>query len=287
MEPPFVCYYCALIACGGDVMFHGEYLMKDQDNTSRRRFLAGSAAAATAAIVSKEASAQDTEYVIDPPDVISMEVVGSDERFPIRRVFCLGRNYRAHAYESGDDPDVNPPFFFIKPRDAVIDYREGHPYPQGTQALRYEGEMVVALKSGGMDIDPADALDHVYAYGVGLDMTRQDLQQEAQRLSRPWAISKSFDKSAPVGPLYPVETHGHAVSGRIWTSVNGEVKQDSDLDLQIWSVPEGIAILSRHYELAAGDIIMTGTPEGIGLVVKGDVLTVGIEGLGEIEVEIT
>ncbi len=261
--------------------------MKDQDNPSRRRFLAGSAAAATAAVISKDASAQDADYVIDPPDVISMEVVGTDERFPIRRVFCLGRNYRAHAYESGDDPDVNPPFFFIKPRDAVVDYREGHPYPQGTQALRYEGEMVVALKSGGSDIDPADALDHVYGYGVGLDMTRQDLQQEAQRLSRPWAISKSFDKSAPVGPLYPVETHGHAVSGRIWTSVNDEVKQDSDLDLQIWSVSEGISILSHHYELTAGDIIMTGTPEGIGLVVKGDVLRVGIEGLGEIEVEIT
>ncbi len=261
--------------------------MKDQDNPSRRRFLAGSAAAATAAVISKEASAQEGDFVIDPPDVISMEVVGTDARFPIRRVFCLGRNYRAHAYESGDDPDVNPPFFFIKPRDAIVDYREGHPYPQGTQALRYEGEMVVALKSGGTDIDPADALDHVYGYGVGLDMTRQDLQQEAQRLSRPWAISKSFDKSAPVGPLYPVETHGHAVSGRIWTSVNDEIKQDSDLDFQIWSVPVGISILSQHYELAAGDIIMTGTPEGIGLVVKGDVLRVGIEGLGEIEVKIT
>jgi fumarylpyruvate hydrolase len=261
--------------------------MTDLDRTSRRRFLAGSAAAATAACVTENAAAQDEKYVIDPPEVVSMEVVGNDQRFPVRRIFCLGRNYRAHAYESGDDPDVNPPFFFIKPRDALVDYREGHPYPQVTKALRYEGEMVVALKSGGSDIDPADALDHVYGYGVGLDMTRQDLQQEAQRLSRPWAISKSFDKSAPVGPLYPVETHGHAVSGRIWLSVNGEIKQDSDLDFQIWSVPEAIAILSRHYELAAGDIIMTGTPEGIGLVVKGDVIRVGIEGLGEIEVEIT
>lgn len=261
--------------------------MNDQDRASRRRFLASSAAVATAACVTENAAAQDEKYVIDPPNVVSMEVVGTDQRFPVRRIFCLGRNYRAHAYESGDDPDVNPPFFFIKPRDALVDYREGHPYPQVTQALRYEGEMVVALKSGGSDIDPSDALDHVYGYGVGLDMTRQDLQQEAQRLSRPWAISKSFDKSAPVGPLYPVETHGHAVSGRIWLSVNGEIKQDSDLDLQIWSVPAAIAILSRHYELAAGDIIMTGTPEGIGLVVKGDVIRVGIEGLGEIEVEIT
>jgi len=261
--------------------------MKDIDHTSRRRFLAGSAAVATAACVSEESSAQTAGYAIDPPDVVSMEIVGSDQRFPVRRVYCLGRNYRAHAIESGDDPDVNPPFFFIKPRDAVIDYRDGFPYPPMTEALRYEGEMVVALKSGGSNIDPADALSHVFGYGVGIDWTRQDLQQVAQGLSRPWAISKSFDKSAPCGPLYPVETNGHAVTGRIWLSVNGEIKQDSDLELQRWSVPEGISILSQYYELAAGDIIMTGTPEGIGLVAKGDEIRVGIEGLGEIEVVVT
>ena len=261
--------------------------MKDLDNTSRRRFLAGGAAVTTAALVSEESSAQSSDFVIDPPDVVSMEIHGSNQRFPVRRVYCLGRNYRAHAIESGDDPDVNPPFFFIKPRDAVIDYRDGFPYPPMTEALRYEGEMVVALKSGGSTIDPADALDHVFGYGIGIDWTRQDLQQNAQRLSRPWAISKSFDKSAPCGPLYPVETNGHAVTGRIWLSVNDEIKQDSDLELQRWSVSEGIAILSRHYELAAGDIIMTGTPEGIGLVQKGDVIRVGIEGLGEIAVTVT
>jgi|TARA_B100000686_G_scaffold145603_1_gene153118 fumarylpyruvate hydrolase len=261
--------------------------MKNTDKTSRRQFLSGSAAVATVACASQEVSAQSTDYVINPPDVVSMEIHGSDERFPVRRVFCLGRNYRAHAFESGDNPDINPPFFFIKPRDAIVDSREGHPYPSVTEALRYEGELVVALKSGGTDIDPSDALSHIYAYGVGLDMTRQDLQQEAQRLSRPWAISKSFDKSAPCGPLYPVETNGHAVTGRIWLSVNGEVKQDSDLSFQIWSVSEGIAILSRHYELMAGDIIMTGTPEGIGLVEPGDVIRAGIDGLGEIEVDVT
>jgi fumarylpyruvate hydrolase len=261
--------------------------MKDLDNTTRRRFLAGGAAVATAACVSEETLAQEPGYVIDQPDVVSMEVVGSDQRFPVRRVYCLGRNYRAHAIESGDNPDETPPFFFIKPRDAVIDSRDGFPYPSVTKALRYEGEMVVALKSGGTDIDPADALSHVYAYGIGLDMTREDLQHNAQELSRPWAISKSFDKSAPCGPLYRAETNGHAVTGRIWLSVNGEVKQDSDLELQRWSVPEGIAILSRHYELAAGDIIMTGTPAGIGLVEKGDVIRVGIESLGEIEVLVT
>ena len=155
-----------------------------------------------------------------------------------------------------------------------------------TNELRYEVEMVVALGSGGANIDPADALNHVYGYGVGLDMTRQDLQQNAQRLSRPWAISKSFDKSAPCGPLYPVETNGHAETGRIWLSVNDEVKQDSDISLQRWSVSEGIAILSQYYELAAGDIILTGTPANIGLVEKGDVVRAGIEGLGEIEVRI-
>lgn len=260
--------------------------MTDSDNT-RRRFLTGSAALASAAIVSEPAVAQDPNYVIAPPRVVSMKVIGSDQRFPVRRVFALGRNYRAHAIESGDDPDTNPPFFFIKPRDAIRDARDGHPYPQMTSALRYEAEMVVALKSGGKDIDEDDALDHVYGYGVGLDMTRQDLQQVAQELSRPWAISKSFDHSAPVGPLYPVDTHGHAVTGRIWLSVNGVIRQDSDLALQRWSVPEGIAILSQYYELAAGDIIMTGTPENIGLVVKGDVINVGIEGLGEIEVDVT
>ena len=263
--------------------------MNENKTDGRRQFLAGSAAIAGAAAFAntKPAVAQEAGYVIDVPEVVSMEIVGSDERFPVRRIYCLGRNYRAHAIESGDNPDETPPFFFIKPRDAVVDSRDGHPYPPMTQELRYEAEMVVALKSGGADISQHDALSHIYAYGIGLDMTREDLQHGAQELSRPWAISKSFDKSAPCGPLYTVEDHGHAVDGRIWLSVNGDVKQDSDLSLQRWSVSEGIAILSQYYELAAGDIIMTGTPAGIGLVEKGDVLNVGIAGLGEIEVTIT
>ena len=261
--------------------------MRGIDNASRRRFMAGSAAIATAACVSEDSSAQTPGYVIDPPEVVSMEIVGSDQRFPVRRVYCLARNYRSLALESGDNPDETPPFFLIKPRDAVIDYRDGFPYPQMTQALRHEGELVVALKSGGKNIDPADALSHVYAYGVGLDMTREDLLHIAQALSRPWAISKSFDKAAPCGPLYPVETNGHAVTGRLWLSVNGEVRQDSDLGLQRWSVSDAVSILSQHYELTAGDIILTGTPGGIGLVERGDVIRVGIEGLGEIEVEVT
>lgn len=261
--------------------------MKDLDNTGRRRFLTGSAAFATAACLSEASSAKTPGFVIDPPKTISMEIDSSDQRFPVRRVYCLGRNYRAHAIESGDDPDVTPPFFFMKPRDAVTDYREGFSYPLMTNALRYEAEMVVALKSGGTNIDPIDALKHVYGYGIGLDMTREDLQHIAQELSRPWAISKSFDNSAPCGPLYPVEANGHALTGRIWLSVNGKIKQNSDISLQRWSVPEAISVLSQHYELASGDIILTGTPENIGLVVKGDVINAGIEGLGEIEVLIT
>jgi fumarylpyruvate hydrolase len=155
-----------------------------------------------------------------------------------------------------------------------------------TEQCRYEVEMVVALKSGGKNINPDSALDHIYAYGVGLDMTRQDLQETAQELSRPWAISKSFDHSAPCGPLRTVEQNGHAIDGRIWLSVNDDMKQDSDLALQRWSVPQAINILSQYYELTAGDIIMTGTPAGIGLVEKGDTIKAGIEGLHEIEVKV-
>lgn len=253
----------------------------------RRHFLAGSAAAlAVTACASSQTHARPSGFAIEAPAVVSMQISGSNDRFPVRRVYCLGRNYRAHAIESGDNPDETPPFFFMKPRDAVIDSRDGFPYPPKTKALRYEAEMVVALKSGGSNIDAAESLAHVYGYGVGLDMTRQDLQQVAQGLSRPWAISKSFDKSAPCGPLYPVATHGHAVEGRIWLSVNGDVRQDSDLKLQRWSVAEAISILSQYYELEAGDIILTGTPAGIGLVEKGDVITAGIQGLGDIEVRI-
>ena len=259
------------------------------DKTSRRHFLAAGAAITAGGLTAglARAASTETQYAIDPPPVTSMAIMGANARFPVRRVFCLGRNYRAHAFESGDDPDVNPPFFFIKPRDAIVDASAGHPYPQLTQALRYEGEMVVALKSGGNNISTDAALDHVFAYGIGLDMTRQDLQQEAQRLQRPWAISKSFDNSAPCGPLYTVDDYGHRLEGRIWLSVNDEVKQDSDLTLMRWSVPDAINILSSYYELKAGDIIMTGTPEGVDLVNKGDVIRCGVDGLGEIEVLIT
>jgi fumarylpyruvate hydrolase len=264
--------------------------MTEKYSEKRRQFLTGGAAAVGATAlgaISGPAAAADAGYVFNAPDVVSMQIDGSDDRFPVRRIYCLGRNYRAHAIESGDNPDETPPFFFMKPRDAIGDSSDNFPYPSMTEELRYEAEMVVALKSGGSDISQADALSHVYGYGVGLDMTREDLQHVAQELSRPWAISKSFDHSAPCGPLYAVAENGHAVTGRIWLSVNDEMKQDSDLANQRWSVAEGIAILSQYYELAAGDIIMTGTPAGIGLVEKGDLIKCGIDGLGEIAVLIT
>lgn len=253
---------------------------------TRRDLLTHTAMAATAIGAAGPAAASTSPYVFDAPETVSMRIVDSEQRFPVRRVYCLGRNYRAHAIESGDNPDETPPFFFIKPRDAVVDARDGFPYPPMTKALRYEVEMVVALSSGGSDIAEEDALDCVYGYGIGIDMTRQDLQEIAQSLSRPWAISKSFDKSAPCGPIYPVSAHGHAVKGKIWLRLDGELRQDSDLELQRWSVPQAIAILSRYYELAAGDIIMTGTPAGIGLVETGDRIEAGIDGLGEIDVRI-
>jgi fumarylpyruvate hydrolase len=263
--------------------------MKTPVQPNRRQFLSSVAILGAGSLGSSLASAAGNTaiYAVDPPEITTMTIAGHSERFPVRRVFCLGRNYRAHAIESGDDPDQNPPFFFIKPRDAVVDASLGHPYPQMTKALRYEGEMVVALKSGGSNIPVSEALDHVFAYGIGLDMTREDLQHIAQDLSRPWAISKSFDNSAPCGPLYTVADNGHRLEGRIWLSVNGTIKQDSDLSLMRWSVPEAINILSQYYELAAGDIIMSGTPEGVDLVNKGDVIRCGVEGLGEIEVKIT
>lgn len=256
---------------------------------SRRRILLGGAAFGLAGCATSNELGVSvaSKYVMQPPDVVSMNIKDSNEKFPLRRVFCLGRNYRAHAIESGDNPDETPPFFFIKPRDAVVDSRKGFPYPQMATALRHEVELVVALKEGGAEISEANALDHIYGYGVGLDMTRQDLQETAQEMSRPWAISKSFDHSAPCGPLYPVEKFGHAEKGRIWLSVNDDMRQDSDLSLQRWSVAEGIAILSRFYRLSAGDIILTGTPAGIGLVKKGDVIKAGIEGLDGIEVVVT
>ncbi len=225
-------------------------------------------------------------FVIDPAPTPSVAVAGTADRFPVRRIFCVGRNYAAHAREMGKDPDREPPFFFLKPADAVVDDGSTIPYPPETSNLHYEAELIVAIGTAGTDIDPADALDHVWGYGIGLDMTRRDLQNAAKDLGRPWDWGKGFDRSAPIGPLHKVADVGHIASGRIWLAVDGTIKQDSDIDKLIWPIPDVISIASRSMELRPGDLIMTGTPEGVGAVKPGQTMTVGIDGLGEIRIAI-
>ena len=223
-----------------------------------------------------------TEYVIAPPTTPSIAVAGSNARFPVRRIFCAGRNYAAHAREMGKDPDREPPFFFSKPADAVVDDDATVPYPPQTENLHYEAELVVALGKGGVDIDERDALEHVWGYAIGNELTRRDLQLAARDLGRPWDLGKGFDHSAVCGPVHPVDAVGHVLEGRISLSVNGEIRQDADLRDMIWDVPEQIAILSRTMELKPGDLIYSGTPAGVGALVPGDICVVEIEGLGRL-----
>jgi fumarylpyruvate hydrolase len=224
-------------------------------------------------------------FVIEPAAIPSLAVVGTDARFPVRRVYCVGRNYAEHAVEMGHDPNREPPFFFQKNPDA-LDSSGRFPYPVKTSDVHHEIELIVALGKGGSDIAPETALDHVYGYGVGLDMTRRDLQAEAKKMGRPWEIAKSFEASAPCGPLVPVSEIGHPAKGGIWLDVNGTRRQTGDLSQMIWNVPDTITYLSGLFTLAAGDIIMTGTPAGVGAVQRGDVLTGGVEGVGTIEVRV-
>ena len=205
--------------------------------------------------------------------------------FPVRRVYCIGRNYAAHAVEMGYDPDRGAPFFLQRNANA-LDTSGRFRYPPLTSDVHHEVEMLVALGSGGWDIAEADALDHVYGYGIALDMTRRDLQGEAKKMGRPWEIGKSFEHSAPAGPVHRASDVGHPSEGRISLSVNGEQRQSGDLNQTIWRVPEMIAFLSAHYELAAGDVILFGTPAGVGPVVRGDKLEADIEGLGRLTVEV-
>ena len=225
-------------------------------------------------------------FVIDPAPTPSVAVAGTTDRFPVRRIFCVGRNYAAHAREMGKDPDREPPFFFLKPADAVVDDGATIPYPPETANLHYEAELIVAIGKAGSDIDPAHALDHVWGYAIGLDMTRRDLQNAAKDLGRPWDWGKGFDRSAPIGPIHPVSSTGHVDKGRIWLAVDGTIKQDSDISKLIWPIPDVISIASRSMELRPGDLIMTGTPEGVGAVKPGQTMTLGIEGLGEITIKI-
>jgi fumarylpyruvate hydrolase len=226
-----------------------------------------------------------SSYVIPPPPVVSIPVAGGGA-FPVRRIFCVGRNYAAHAREMGHDPDREAPFFFCKPADSVLLGDADMPYPTMTSDLHHELELVVGLKSGGVDISEADAMSHVWGYAVGLDMTRRDLQGEAKKLGRPWDMGKGFDFSAPIGLMVPASALPDPSKGLIELKVNGVVRQTSDLSFMIWSIPETIAYLSKLVRLEAGDLIMTGTPEGVAAVVKGDVLEGMVAGVGTVKTKL-
>jgi fumarylpyruvate hydrolase len=226
------------------------------------------------------------DYVIAAPPLTTLPVDGDERRFPVRRVFCVGRNYAGHAREMGHDPDREPPFFFTKPADAVVPGGGTIPYPPATRELHHEVELVVALDKGGVDIPEARALDHVFGYAVGIDLTRRDLQAEAKQQRRPWDMAKAFDRSAPMSPLRPVTQIGHPESNPVRLAVNGQVRQASTLAHQIWSVAETIAHLSRLVELAPGDLIFMGTPEGVAALKRGDRVEASIDGVGDLRVTI-
>lgn len=228
-------------------------------------------------------------YVLAPPAVHSLAIAGLSARFPVNRIFCVGRNYAAHAREMGKDPDREPPFFFMKPAQALVDASAPVriAYPPQTANFHHEVELVVAMASGGSNIAAEDALAHVYGYAVGLDMTRRDLQLAARDAGRPWEFGKSFAHSAPIGALYRAADSGHPMQAAITLAVNGQPRQSSDVAKLIWSVAECIAVLSRHDALEPGDLIMTGTPEGVAAVVPGDVMHARIAQLGEITVTVT
>ena len=225
------------------------------------------------------------EYVVPPPAISAVPIKGSSAMFPVRRIFCVGRNYAEHAIEMGSDPTREPPFYFTKPADALVINGADMPYPSVTKSLHHEMELVVAIGTGGKNIAVADALKHVWGYCAGLDMTRRDIQNEAKKTGRPWDMGKGFDLSAPMGALIPAAGFDPS-KGKIELKVNGKVTQVSDLSKLIWSVPEVIANLSELVELAPGDLIMAGTPEGVAAVVRGDVLEGFVEGPGGTRLEI-
>jgi fumarylpyruvate hydrolase len=227
-----------------------------------------------------------TAYAIQAWELPSVPVEGDSRRFPVRRIYCVGRNYAAHAREMGFDPDREPPFFFCKPADAIVQNGGVVPYPPQTKNLHYEFELVVAIGKQGANIPEAKALEHAWGYACGLDMTRRDVQIAARDKGRPWDMGKGFDHSAPCSAIVPAARIGHIAAGRIELKVNGEVKQSSDLKNMIWNVPETITYLSGLVELYPGDLIYTGTPEGVGPVVKGDRLEGTIDKVGKLDVTI-
>jgi fumarylpyruvate hydrolase len=224
-------------------------------------------------------------FVISPRSQASIPVVGESKSFPVRRIWCVGRNYLEHIRELGND-ERDPPFFFAKHADMIEPDGATIPYPPLTKDLHHEVELIVALKSGGRNIPTEKALDHVYGYAVGIDMTRRDLQQAARKKERPWEIGKSFDHSAPSSAMQPASKIGHPSTGKIWLSVNGKERQKGDLSELIWSVPEIIWQLSQQVEVGAGDIIMTGTPAGVAALSAGDKIECGVDGIGTLKVTI-
>jgi len=225
------------------------------------------------------------KYAIDVPPITTVPVTNG-ESFPVRRIYCVGRNYAAHAREMGHDPHREPPFFFMKPTDAIVANNSTIEYPTQTNDLHHEIEMVVALKSGGKDVSVDRALDLVYGYAVGLDMTRRDMQSVAKKMQRPWDMSKGYDQSAPCAPISPVSDTGHLAKGAIWLKVNGELRQQGDLSDLIWSVAETIAYLSGLVELAPGDLIFSGTPEGVGPVKRGETMVGHVDGLTDLTIKV-
>lgn len=254
-----------------------------------RRAAFGAGLALAAAAAARPARAAAEQSLFDVPRV-SIPVVGQSQVFPVRRIYCIGRNYAAHAIERGSDPTREPPFFFQKPTDAIQNVAIGttadHPYPSLTKNYHHEIELVAVLHKGGRDVPASSALDLVYGYTIGLDMTRRDLQNMMGDQKKPWEIGKSFDHAAPLGPIHPVSQTGHFTKGAIWLKVNGAMRQNSDLDRMIWSVAEQIAQLSAAFELMPGDIIYSGTPENVGPVVRGDVMEGHIDGLPNLFVKI-
>ena len=228
-------------------------------------------------------------YVFSPAPVVSVPVVGSGDRFPVHRIYCVGRNYEEHAKEMGFT-GREPPFFFMKPADAIVVVDAGQtgelPYPSLTANLHHEIELVVAIGKGGKNIAAADALAHIYGYAVGLDMTRRDLQNDMKKQGRPWCIGKGFDASAPIGPITPAAQAGDVASAGIWLQVNGADKQRSTVAQLIWNIAETIEHLSAAWELQPGDLIYTGTPEGVGAVVRGDALEGGVDGLSTLRLNV-
>lgn len=225
-----------------------------------------------------------TTYALTPPAEVLIPVAGSGAMFPVRRIYCVGRNYAEHAREMGADPNREPPFFFSKPRDAIVVNGGDIPFPPATSNLQHEVELVVAIGQGGLDIPEADALSHVYGYATGIDFTRRDLQTLAREKQHPWELGKGMDHGAPISPIVPVSAGTPAPDAAIWLSVNGDTCQSSHLDQMTWNVAEIINRLSHYFALAPGDLIFTGTPAGVSTVTRGDELCCGIDGLPELSV---